>query len=259
MIAKALQVTKDLALASLAVGACFVAGVVHSRNHAAKEAQSIEQLIQDRSRFVVPIRVTTGRDEGYTMGSGELIRLPSKQTAILTNAHVCKGVEGTNRLKYTVVNGRKIYDIQILKISDNPDLCVYYSPAILQEPGLVPYSIEYKYGMPLMEIGYPLNGPQTPSFGRWLFHNSAAIIGEPAKTEEDCGPGTKYVTDGFFNLCLTVEDLQETTVTTFPGNSGSPVFTMGGYMVGTMNSADGEQHNGNFISGKIVKQFLKGL
>jgi len=218
-------------------------------------ASALKDRISDYGGMIVPIRISKDQDKFFTIGTGELIMLPSKQTAILTNSHVCEAALATSLWVSTVVHDRPVYDLKIMKNSLIPDLCLYYSPSVLYMRSFLVKDIAPTYGELLLEIGFPLNGRQRPTTGFYLGENKESKIGMPLLDSNGCTHG-EVDPEGY---CVLTEDLEATTVETYPGNSGSPVFNEQGAMIGIMNSADGETHDGQFVSGKHILEFIKGL
>jgi S1-C subfamily serine protease len=168
---------------------------------------------------------------------------------------VCHAATQSKLWVSTIIDGQPVYDLKVMKISAIPDLCLYYSPAILNMRAFVVKSTQPTYGEELLEIGFPLNGPQTPTVGLYLYGNPDSQIAMKLSDADGC-IGGEVVMSVF---CVVTEDLQVTTVTTYPGNSGSPVFNEAGQMIGIMNSADNKTNYGQYVAGKYIQEFIRGL
>ena len=226
-----------------------------NRGHvaASQQIKSMPQFLEPIRHKVVPIEIMPN----FTIGTGFLVRLAGGQTAVVTNNHVCAaGVKVASGM-FTVINGTPVYGLTVLKSTSKPDLCVLISNFIPTVPAIEVTAPVYAYGQRLVIVGFPLNGPQEPSVGYYVRHLRGLKIGSIMYENDSCD-GTVQVTP-FGNVCVITQDLEATTVPAYPGNSGSPVFDASGACVGVINSTAQENYHGNFIAGKEVLQFLRGL
>lgn len=257
-MSKIINATRDVICIAMFLAAAVICSALYNDHLDSNHQDLMRTRIQTLGKLVVPIKASKGQDIADIIGTGELVSLPSKQTAILTNAHVCKRANDNGMRVSTVIDGQRVYNLQIIKYQAIPDLCLYYSPVILMHPGLRIAPVKPFYGESLLEIGFPLNGPQRPSEGRYIGRNKQSLVAMTMAESAGCHGGL-LILKGKLGTCVFTEDLENSTVTTFPGNSGSPVFNEAGQWVGTMNSAYNDTHDGNFVSGKHIVEFLKGL
>lgn len=191
-------------------------------------------------------------------GTGVFVKLPSGQSGILTNAHVCNGVAAYSKDTIVKVDDKPVYDARILRISVKDDLCVLLSKKLLTHENFkVKDTHNFALGEVLLVMGYPLGGSLTPQQGFYVDDVNAQIV-FTVDENKDCVAG-QLVVSPFGTFCVMSQLLEATTVPIYPGNSGSPVFNDDEDLVGLINSADNRTNQGNFITGTVITQFLKGL
>lgn len=197
-----------------------------------------EQRIADLYRQFQPSVGHFIADQYGSIGTGVITRTGKGNVVILTNDHVCAafkrvlgGAQFQNEMGQT-------YEFQVIKSDPSVDLCAAEVSPALRGLALDPVALDFhKYEM-LYELGYPGNERQTPSAGRFLFEQDEMVSG-------DSGP--RILHEGSF------------TAPTFPGNSGSLIFNVWGEYVGIVNCTDGNTHNGCFIPGRTIIEFLGDL
>lgn len=222
--------------------------------HTTKPFKSVEESTSRLSKYSLPVQV----DPEFTIGSGVLIKLAeSGVTGLLTNEHVCKAaVDLGMPIHSESVRGRTSQLIPVKRDTDR-DLCLLIGIDVLGLPSLSVKIDSFSRGQELLVLGYPLNGPLTPQVGFYLTER-IQYIGAPVEDPFKCPSGkVMYTFSGF--ICLSSQLLNSMTTTIFSGNSGSPVFNADESLVGLVNSADSYTHQGFFISGRVISEFLKGL
>lgn len=184
------------------------------------------------------------------LGHGTGVFLINKgQEIILTNNHVCEGLFSSHNELATIfgalinqeVNATIIdykgqqhpaKEAQILGKNASSDLCAIYFTA---PEYMVPATLALTQPVPseILVLGYPGSDPLTPSFGYAV-----------AITQDWLNP---------FDTSTYI------TAKIFPGNSGSPVVNMEGYLVGLVNEGDPGTSNGRAVSLENIKNFLNSL
>lgn len=187
-----------------------------------------------------------------SMASGSLILAPSGKLLILTNYHVCEGfsdVINFRILPVTPHHGR------VLKSNIKIDLCIVEAPKDILDYK-IPLILASKSGYyeKVLALGYPLDGPLTPSYGFLLERRKIPIAMHDSK---DCPDDSLKLNFGYYVSCIITMVVDITNLTTFPGNSGSPVVNLKGELVGVINSGDNRTNYGNIIPLEDVKEFLK--
>jgi S1-C subfamily serine protease len=107
-------------------------------------------------------------------------------------------------------------------------------------------------------VGHPLLKPLTPSSG-YFTAEIIDSIGFNTQPDGTCLPGFELVSGFFGSACLKAMVLQDTTITIFPGNSGSPVTDQAGNVVGVINSSSGYTNYGAMIPLRFLKRLLGKL
>lgn len=166
-------------------------------------------------------------------GTGFIATAASGKRVVITNWHVC---EGTATDKKVHIIKQLDYDVLAEVYMSDPkvDLCV-----ISEVPGK-PLSVARKSAQrfdALFMLGHPMLHPLTPSQG-FLVGPSDIKIGYTPHSGA-CPEGSKPTATFQGMVCIMSLRVVDTTNTTFPGNSGSPVMNAQGEVVGVMNSTDG--------------------
>ena len=168
---------------------------------------------------------------------------------IITNDHVCEVGSGG----FVLVekdDGRK-YLRRILKRNYTFDLCMVEG---VQAPVLKLSDEDPERFDDVYVTGHPSLKPTTPSTGKFT-GNEIVPIGGLSETGE-CRDGDEKIQLPFFGtICIHTMELGITSVTIFPGSSGSPVLNSNSEVIGVMNSS-GPDNYGAFIPLERVKEFI---
>jgi hypothetical protein len=151
---------------------------------------------------------------------------------------------------------------RILEVSNWTDLCV-----VEGIPGMTGLSIgnEPRKGDKLTVVGHPYLRPLTISEGELIDKTTVEVLDHemnPLDLNDKCDlPKNKIieVNEGFFagKYCIDNIMAYETTVTTFPGNSGSPVVDQLGNLIALVFASNSQTFQGDFVVLDDIKGFLK--
>lgn len=198
------------------------------------------------------VKVTNA--EGNSGGTGWVADSLSGKV-IVTNAHVCAvGSGGYARIEGP--NGQP-YVKKILRQSPQRDLCILEG---INAPALALAKSGPNRFDKLHTIGHPLLNPVTPVDGLFIGSTIGTFYEQPTgENGGKCEDGAELVqVDTFFgpmSACQRNEELGMSTLTIFPGNSGSPVLNDDGNVIGVINSAK-QDNRGMFVPLDYVREML---
>ena len=158
-------------------------------------------------------------------GTGFLITYNGK-SHIITNKHVCNGV-GSNGL--IQINAKLGIFVQSYRLYKDHDLCVIKAPKILGEG---------------LKLG------SNPTIGDNIY-----MMGHPKLQPARLVSGFYFLTEKIF-----VEELLSSyrmLITSFPGNSGSPILNIYGHVIGVLYA--GSEIDSLAVPLKDLESFLKSL
>src|ERR1051325_3963011 len=218
-------------------------------------------------------KITTDDQQGA--GTGFSVKVPSGQTYIVTNSHVCNGVLEAASVPGTVlvVNGQGAMRRRVIAISDKTDLCL-----IEGLPGVDGLSLasESDIGDNLTSFGHPLLEPLTSAKGEVIAKTDLQILDYVMKSGNEELDGPLGAKDGKcdlpknkieeqtvmgmsetgliiakIKLCTTIpKSVYQTNMVLYPGNSGSPAVNALGHVVGVVFAIDGRTHYGYIVNFK---------
>lgn len=189
------------------------------------------------------------------MGSGEVVKT-AKGKVLLTNQHICDHYKEVSTFR---LNNEVYLMTHVLKQGTKVDLCAIELPQEVQQlvSGL-DVADHYSLFERILALGFPLDGPLTPSFGFLLAKADLQIAGRPNEKGE-CKDGSKPQRGLFSDYCIEIETLVQTNLYIFAGNSGSAVVNKEGQLVGVVNSGSSLTNYGNIVPLEDVRKFLKDL
>lgn len=186
-------------------------------------------------------------------GTGFAVEAPSGQTYILTNAHVCVGIEKPMVVDFK--NNRQV-PLRVIEVSRETDLCLVESVGNLK--GLkMGSSLEIGDGVGI--VGHPALMDLTLTKGDLIEFMEAIVPVPPEFCEQAPLNGGPFVeTDNIFFPCVEViKPAGQTTVQIIGGSSGSPVVNMFGNVVGVAFAGRNDTHWAVIVPLKEVEKFLK--
>lgn len=209
-------------------------------------------------------------------GTGFELKAPSGISYIITNSHVCDHVKELSEDKHSVLVGDddgEYMSRKIIAISDETDLCLIESL-----PGVQGLSVgsEPEVGDRLTVVGHPKLRPLTLASGEMIGSEDVNILDFvlptgnplldlflPIKADGTCDKPKNEMKeftgpDGIvIKACFVVtHDAHMTSITIFPGNSGSPVVDYWGKVVGVAFAASSDDNQGEIISLHDLTDFI---
>lgn len=194
-------------------------------------------------------------------GTGFAIRGKSGHRYIMTNAHICQMYKGGKIATIQEQDGTML-DREIIQISDQTDLCLIEGVKNLRPLDLANFAY---VGQTVAVVGHPELMPLNISFGDILGeHPTDVILGMIPETmsQSDCNHSNyriEHVDSGMFgvlDLCIEEVNAYQTTATSMPGNSGSPVVNWRGQLIGVLFAGDQKVYWGSVVVLEDVKDFL---
>lgn len=198
-------------------------------------------------------------ETGNSGGTGVYIKLPSGNTAILTNAHVCE-LKNQNDIVWVKDDTNKAIPRRILEESKFSDLCLV--EGLPKHKGLQ-LGQESNLGDMIYIVGHPRLYPTTMTQGEIYAKEFVDVfdheIIDPITDKCDLPKNKKMHVEGIFgsfDICLEhIESLMSTTQI-MPGNSGSPAVDNWGNIIGLVY-AGGDLGWSIIIPLKDIKDFIK--
>jgi len=172
-------------------------------------------------------------------GTGVLVKVKSGKSVILTNRHVCDAIGNTVLLTNGLTGGFS----GVIYVDEQVDLCVIDFPASIDIAALKVEMITLKGNEISYSIGYPLEHDKSLTTGLVL----GAVNLEVRSQFVDQTNCSRIFMVGTTKMCGILQSLIQTSVPTFPGSSGSPVFNKENKFIGLMNSAHPQSNFGAMI------------
>lgn len=191
------------------------------------------------------VQVLIGANGGG--GTGFAIKTASGKDVIATNRHVCEASQGGWMLIKS--NEKSIGWKKIIYKDNIHDLCLLEGDSRLAplELASAPEKGDIHY-----VIGYPGLRPLTVASGEYIGNGKVELLFDVAKREQ-C-PGKVYDLDPFQQIFFGVEFVcvrsykaYQTTATTYPGNSGSPVVNKYGNVIAVLFAGSTQQEKDNYL------------
>lgn len=183
-------------------------------------------------------------------GSGVILRSGELGSYILTNAHVCNGLENGG----IVTTSQGEYPVERFKMSKIHDICLVNVIANLKYQTIIADS-PAKFGQKLRVSGHPYLLPANTVEGYASKNKDITLmIGVEKCNEEDLEKRAMYC---FFLGGIPVVktyNAQTTSLVVAPGNSGSAVFDDSGKIVGLVFAGIGRSLSPGYI---VPVQYLK--
>lgn len=188
-------------------------------------------------------------------GTGFLVSASNKNYTA-TNWHVCRSVlDGDKTVHMYAERLGEFQDVQVTvqAIDRVHDLCLLDAvPGTAVKLGSKPALFTKIFMM-----GHPLLKEKTIVEGR--YHGELeSETPFPMENGDVCVAPDRPLFALIGVYCLRNMTLGDTTLQTFPGNSGSPVITQDGSVVGVMESLDERTGWGGFVPVRYLKALLEG-
>lgn len=188
-------------------------------------------------------------------GTGFFIRHYNRKL-LITNRHVCNMTKGNHLFskgKYGVMVHK------IIKRYSKHDLCALEAPNHVR---ILSLSLDGNINQKVHLVGHPRGTFKTLESGRMLGRESIlleAIKGQKCDKKIKLPPLYQFLT-GKKTICLVYYDSYYSNVVSFPGNSGSPVMTSWGNVVGVLFAGNRQVEAASFIVPvKYLKLFLQEI
>lgn len=190
--------------------------------------------------------------------TGFEIRAKSGKIYTLTNAHVCGLQKDGVIMIEDKLNSHRFIPKRVIEVYEDNDLCLVEGMDNYQALELAD---NLDVGDLVTSVGYPMGGPMNVSSGRVKNFDNVEIIDSGTKPEDCIGkhkaPRSYDTIFGAMNVCVIERYAVETDVTTFPGNSGSPLVNIYGNVVGIVFASNNQTHWGDAVPLFFIKDLLK--
>lgn len=149
-------------------------------------------------------------------GTGFVIRAASGRKLIVTNRHVCRSLQTPLHFESEYLS--RAMPAHILEISKEHDLCLLEAP--IELPALT-LGYDPSIGDIVFIIGFPLLRGPTSSDGEIRSRENVTVL----DTKDECSTAP---------MCFTDYDILEVSAPILPGNSGSPLISQSGTVIGVV-------------------------
>ncbi len=210
-----------------------------------------------RSKTEANVLLMHTSEESIPMGTGFVFNHGDKQV-VLTNAHICKHIEGPAIA--TTKNNAEL-TIQIIKVDKVKDLCMLeILESSVKFDGL-DLADDIKLGQEVMVTGHPRVLPYAINRGQLIGVEEVPIPISMVFTQEQydaclADPNQEPIQTMMGWLCFQVFQGMYTTVLGMPGNSGSPVVDFNSDVIGVVFAAN-EYGWMILVPFDLIKEFLK--
>ncbi len=184
-------------------------------------------------------------------GTGFYVKAESGANYILTNAHVC-GHEGQTIVNTLNEETKRLVKLRIIEVSNSTDLCLVEAPKYITN-GLSLASGISK-GDEVIVVGHPHLLPLTVSHGQMIGYGPVKVLAGQGACPQEGGMFSTAQTF-FGDVCVMSLQAGFTNALILPGNSGSPIVSFSGKLIGVVFAA-GDDGWACIIPLDQVKEFL---
>jgi S1-C subfamily serine protease len=196
-------------------------------------------------------------EQAVSGGTGFHVKGKSGKTYILTNAHVCGVSDDGKEALIQIPNSDRFSKRKIIEVYKKHDLCLIEA---LDGYEGIEVADNIEPGDNVRAVGHPRLRPMRAALGEFLAISNISIataelgsMEEATRCEETGGKVAQFM---FSYYCIKNYDAMETTVTIFPGSSGSPLVNFSGNLVGVIFAGDNATNYGFAVPLVSVKDFL---
>jgi S1-C subfamily serine protease len=213
-----------------------------------------EYLLTEKRNQIVKLTPPSNHGTG---GTGFQLQAPSGKVLTVTNAHICELAEN-NQLSAQVPDSERTVLLTILEVSESTDLCVLEG---LSGASGLRLADSFQPRQRLFVLGHPRLEPLTLSEG-YVTARQVIHLYDLNKTEPATCHGANrnlIMVDTLLGptpVCMSSIDAWLTSIVIYGGNSGSPVMTVDGDVVGVIFAGSNSTNYGAFIPFDVLREFV---
>ena len=210
----------------LCLSVCFALKTFISNEIKKAPQELADKIFLDNYNNVYRIRGMLG----ISGGTGVALIAKSGKKVVLTNRHVCLGTGDY----VSMHNGNFGGQSAVLYKDLEADLCVIDFPSHIPVAE-IPLSSKIARGNEIVHaVGFPLDHDKNLSSGLVLRPLSIEVFG-PFKDQTNCNRVFEFNKN---KVCAILENIVQTNIVAFPGNSGIPVFNNQNELIGLVSATD---------------------
>lgn len=191
-------------------------------------------------------------------GTGFEVIAPSGKVYTLTNAHVCGLAKDGIIMVGEKLHSNRLVPKRVLEVYQDNDLCLIEG---LENYSGLSLANSIEVGDSVWAVGYPLGQAMNISSGRVKSFRYVDIMDDETDPKDCTKPNQKVMQFntlfGPIDVCTVKRYAAQTDVSTFPGNSGSPLVNVYGNVVGVIFAANRQTTWGEAVPLNYVKDLLK--
>ncbi len=181
-------------------------------------------------------------------GTGVFVKTNKGELVVLTNKHVCEFLGKDLFLNNEIISA----STEAVYVDLEADLCLVKVPKALNTKGATVALRDPRPNQDLLSIGFPLDMIRYPGVGKVI---GPTEIPEVVVYTDQSNCRKRKVQDGQ-ELCLLIHEQVGTTIPSFSGSSGSPVFNSASELVGLISTSSRNTNFGTMVYLKDIKRVL---